>query len=214
MNLAEKLSPLHTALIVIDMQNDFCSPNGLMARMGKDVSGMDALVTNIHSLVDFCENEQIPVFYTQQIYDRATLNELQTEQYDLDKIITCDINGDGWKLYGFNPPKSKVYEKYSYNIFSNKRLVDDLQKSNVKTLIITGVSTQICVETAIRNGFDLGYKIVVPSNLIGTTSSDPTIQERTLNLVKKTYGTVTNLPEITAVLHSTAHKNVVGTAAT
>lgn len=201
MHLAEKLDPSHTALIVVDMQNDFCSPSGLMARMGKNVSQMDKLVDSIQTLIDTCENKDIPIFYTQQIYDRSKLNELQNEQYDLDgKMITCDIDGDGWQFYGLTPPEDQVYKKYSYNIFSNERLVDNLQKLRIKTLIITGVSTQICVETAIRNGFDLGYKIVVPNDLIGTTSSDPTIQKRTLDLVKKTYGTVSSLSEVTEVL--------------
>ena len=201
MTLEDKLNPSHTALIVIDMQNDFCAPTGLMARLGKNISHMDTLVDNIHSLVDTCESKHIPIFYTQQIYDRSKLSALQNEQYDLDgKMITCDISGDGWKFYGFTPPENQIYKKYSYNIFSNKELLENLQKADIKTLIITGVSTQICVETAIRNGFDLGYKIVVPHDLIGTTSSDPTIQERTLSLVKKTYGTVSDLREITLTL--------------
>jgi ureidoacrylate peracid hydrolase len=202
MNLTDKLDPTHTALIVIDMQNDFCSPDGLMARMGKDISRMDTLVANIHSLVNVCENRHIPILYTQQIYDRTKLNELQNEQYDLDgRMITCDINETGWEFYGFTPPEDQVYEKYNYNIFSNERLIEDLHKANIKTLVITGVSTQICVETAIRNGFDLGYKIIVPSDLIGTTSSNPTIQERTLDLVKKTYGIVSSSAEITVILN-------------
>jgi ureidoacrylate peracid hydrolase len=172
MNLTDKLNPSTTALIVIDMQNDFCSPDGLMGRMGKDVSGMDMLVKGIQSLVEVCENKHIPVFYTQQIYDRTKLTELQKEQYDLDgKMITCDIAGTGWEFYGFDPPENQVYEKYSYNIFSNERLIKDLEKSHIKTLIITG-----------------------------TTSSDPTIQARTLTLVKKTYGTVSNLDELTSIL--------------
>jgi ureidoacrylate peracid hydrolase len=164
---------------------------------------MNTLVADIHTLAEVCENTHIPVLYTQHIYDRTKLNDLQNEQYDLDgRMITCDISGDGWKLYGFNPPQDQVYEKYNYNIFSNQRLVDDVQKLNIKTLIITGVSTQICVETAIRDGFDLGYKIVVPDDLTGTTSSDPTVQERTLNLVKRTYGVVSSLAEVSAVLQN------------
>lgn len=124
MNLTDKLNPSNTALIVVDMQNDFCAPDGLMARMGKNVSGMDKMVDDIHTLVDVCESKHIPVFYTQQIYDRTKLNDLQNEQYDLDgKMITCDIAGTGWEFYGFDPPKDQVYEKYSYNIFSNGRLV-------------------------------------------------------------------------------------------
>lgn len=203
MKLKDKLNPSHTALIVVDIQNDFCSESGLMARRGKDVSGMDTLVANIKSLISVCDTVRVPVFYTQQIYDRSKLNELQKEQYDLDnKLITCDIKGDGWKFYGINPPESQVYPKYSYNAFSNQKLRKDLSKHGVKTLIITGVSTQICVETAIRNGFDLGYKIVVPKDLVATTSRDPNIQGRTLTLVRKTYGIVSELKEVVVLLNS------------
>lgn len=202
MTLSDKLNTKHTALIVIDMQNDFCSPTGLMAHMGKDVSRMDKLVADIKRLITDCEACGIPVLYTQQIYDRSKLTDLQKEQYDLDgKLITCDIKGDGWKFYGFDPPKEQVYTKYNYNIFSNERLRRELKKHNTKTLVITGVSTQICVETAIRNGFDLGYKIMVPADLVATTSKDPQTQERTLTLVRKTYGMVSSLNEIRKTLN-------------
>lgn len=201
MDLIDKLNPLHAALIVIDMQNDFCSPSGVMAKLDKNVSNMDKLVADINSLIDVCNYKNIPVLYTQQIYDRTKQSDLQNEQYDLDgKLVTCDINGDGWRFYGFNPSDNQVYQKYNYNIFSNQRLSDTLVKSNTKTLIITGVSTQICVETAIRNGFDLGYKIVVPSDLVATTSNDSTIQERTLTLVKKTYGVVSDLKNLVDII--------------
>ena len=205
MKLTDKLDPAHTALIVIDIQNDFCAPTGLMGRMGKNIAGMDTLVENIQKLVEACKQVNLPVFYTQQIYDRTKLNDLQKEQYDLDgKMITCDIAGDGWKFYKLTPPQEQVYVKYVYNIFSNEELKKKLQDLGTKTLIITGVSTQICVETAIRNGFDLGYKIVVPEELIATTSSDPDIQERTLQLIRKTYGTLTNREEITHILQGVA----------
>ena len=78
--------------------------------------------------------------------------------------------------------------------------------ANIKTLIITGVSTQICVETAIRNGFDLGYKIIVPSDLVGTTSNDPATQTITLKRVGKTFGMVSSLGEISQIL--TGHAKI------
>lgn len=197
MDLRAKLDPAVTALLVIDLQNDFCSPTGLMASMGKDVSGMDSMIAKIRELAVVCEQLSVPVFYTQQIYDRAKLSGLQKEQYDLDgKLIICDIAGEGYKFYGINPPPDRVFPKYNYNVFSNAALDQELSNQHIKTLIITGVSTQICVETAIRNGFDVGYKIVVPRGLVGTTSRDPDSQKRTLRLVEKTYGVVIDFAEI------------------
>jgi ureidoacrylate peracid hydrolase len=206
MNLHEKLNPATTALLVIDIQNDFCSPKGLMASMGKNVSGMESMIEKITQLTKVCDNRGIPTFYTQQIYDRAKLTDLQNEQYDLDgKMITCDIAGDGYKFYKLNPPADRVFQKYTYSAFSNSDLRNELTNRGIKTLIITGVSTQICVETAIRNGFDIGYKIVVARDLVATTSHDPHIQERTLRLVAKTYGVVADSSEIMNILKYTSY---------
>lgn len=201
MQLKQKLDPAVTALVVVDMQNDFCAPTGVMGQMGKDVSAMPDMVKGIQSLADVCEAKGVPVLFTQQIYDRSKLNDLQKEQYDLDgKLITCDIAGDGWQFFGFEPPAERVFPKYNYNIFSNPDLCNLLAEKGIKTLIITGVSTQICVETAMRNGFDLGYKIVVPADLVATTSKDSETQNRTLNLVRKTYGVVSSHQEIVEIL--------------
>lgn len=203
MDLQTKLDPKSTAFLVIDIQNDFCSPSGLMASMGKDVSGMDAMIEKIKQLAVLCEEMEIPVFYTQQIYDRTKLTDLQKEQYDLDgKMITCDIDGEGYKFYKLTPPDDRIFPKYTYNVFSNADLSTELTHLSVKTLVITGVSTQICVETAIRNGFDIGYKLVVPRDLVATTSKDPDTQERTLRLVEKTYGVVVDSAEVVATLQA------------
>lgn len=205
MTLHEKLNPATTALLIIDIQNDFCSPQGLMASLGKNISGMDVMVEKIAQLAELCNSIGIPTFYTQQIYDRTKLSDLQNEQYDLDgKMITCDIAGDGYKFYNLTPPQNRVFPKYTYNVFSNSNLSNELTSRGIKTLIITGVSTQICVETAIRNGFDIGYKIVAAKDLIATTSHDPHIQERTLRLVAKTYGVVLHSSEIITILKTRA----------
>jgi ureidoacrylate peracid hydrolase len=200
LNLPQKLEIGSTALLVIDIQNDFCSPSGLMASMGKDISGMLPMIGRLKKLIHVCDQVGVPVFYTQQIYDRAKLSDIQKEQYDLDgKLITCDVAGNGYKFYEINPPSDRVYPKYNYNVFSNSVLAQELVERGIKTLIITGVVTQVCVETAIRNGFDIGYKIVVPEDLVATTSRDADVQERTLRLVSKTYGSVVRSSEIIAI---------------
>src|SRR5687768_8616667 len=137
MDLRTKLSPKTTALLVIDIQNDFCSPTGLMASKGKDVSNMDGMIGKIQELTAVCDGSGIPVFYTQQIYDRSKLTDLQKEQYDLDgKMITCDLQGDGYNFYRLTPPIDRVFPKYNYNVFSNSDLSQELFDRGIKTLII------------------------------------------------------------------------------
>jgi ureidoacrylate peracid hydrolase len=208
MNIKEKIDPKYTALLIIDMQNDFASPNGVRAKKGGDLSLVEPMVEKLLKTIDIAKNANVLTLYTQQIYDRSKLNNLQKEQYDLDdKSVMADINTDGYKFYKINPPSEFVFPKYNYNAFSNIDLVKILQKYNIKTLVITGMDTFYCVETAVRNGFDLGYKIVVPEDLVACNAKHIDLHNRTLELVKKSYGTITNSKELQLIWESTLSTN-------
>ena len=196
----EKLDPKNTALIVIDIQVDFCSPEGLLGKRGRDLSQMQSMLEKLNEVIALAKSKNILTLYTQQIYDRAKLSDLQKEQYDLDgKLVTCDIATDGYKFYRINPSAEDFYPKYNFNIFSNNKLLARLAENNVKTLVITGVDTIYCIETAIRNGYDLGYKIVVPEDLIAGNPKYSDLNSKTLDLVKKSYGVVTDSKELVGI---------------
>ncbi len=200
MELREKINPKHTALIVIDVQKDFMAPDGLLGKRGRDLSMMDPMVDRLEKTIKVASQTDVLALYTQQIYEHEKLNELQKEQYELDgKLVTCDSIGDGYKFYRINPPSNAIYVKHNYNVFSNPDFIKTLEAHKIKTLVITGVDTYICVETAIRNGFDLGYKIVVPKDLVATNGRHKDAHERTLWLVQKTYGALTTSEEIATI---------------
>ncbi|OGB84944.1 hypothetical protein A2994_01195 [candidate division Kazan bacterium RIFCSPLOWO2_01_FULL_48_13] len=202
MDLKDKVNPEVTALVVIDVQNDFGSPDKkfFRASRGGDLSLVDPMVDKLERLIPIAERAGVLVVYTQQIYDRFKLSNLQKEQYDLDgKLVTCDTSGNGYKFYRINPPANRVFPKYDFNIFSNRELVQFLKDKSIKTLVITGMDIIFCVETAIRNGYDLGYKIVVPEDLIAGNAKAKELNERTLELVRKTFGVVTNYEELAKI---------------
>ena len=191
MRLEEKIAPAHTALLVIDMQKDFAGPGGFRDKRGGDLSMAAEVIGRLPAVIEAARQAGVAVLYTQQIYDRTKLNPLQLEQYDLDgKAVTCDIAGDGWHFYGVQPPEGDVFVKYNYNAFSNPELENRLAARGIKTLVIAGMDTFYCVETAIRNGFDLGYKIVVAEDLVACNGKHRGLHERTLQLVEKSYGVV------------------------
>lgn len=195
--MAEKVRPSDTALLVIDIQNDFCSPSGLLARRGRDLSMIERAINRLIPTIQAARSAGLLTLYTQQIYDRSELRDLQIEQYELDrKRLTCDASGDGYHFYRVYPPANDVYKKCNFNIFSNLDLIRRLEASGMKTLVIAGVDTHYCVETAIRNGFDLGYKIVVPTDLVATGVDNIDMHERTLELVRRTYGALTTSTEL------------------
>jgi ureidoacrylate peracid hydrolase len=200
MNLTEKIDPRYTALVVIDIQNDFASPDGLLAKSGRDMSMVQPMMEKIQETIGTAEQAGVPVFYTQQIYNRSKLTDLQKEQYDLDgKYVTCDLATDGYKFYKINPKPEFTFIKYNYNIFSNPELEKALNSRGVKTLVMAGLDTYWCVETAIRNAFDLGYKVVVPEDLVACNGKHRDLHNRTLELVKRTFGVVTTSAEINTI---------------
>lgn len=200
MELQEKISPTHTAVLVIDVQKDFASPEGMRARRGGDLSQVEPMISSLEKFIENAKAAEILVLYTQQVYDREKLNELQKEQYDLDgKLAMCDPATGGHEFYKINPPIEDVYEKQNFSAFSNPELVNRLKDNNIKTLIITGMDTYYCVETAIRNGHDLGYKIVVPTDLVAGNAKHIDFHKRTLDLVNKTYGVLSDSNEIAGI---------------
>src|SRR5215216_1891694 len=93
LELTRKLDKKTTALIIIDIQNDFCSPSGVLGKRGRDFSLINPMVDKLEKVIELTEKAGVLTIYTQQIYDRSKLNNLQKEQYDLDdKLITCDID--------------------------------------------------------------------------------------------------------------------------
>ncbi len=197
--LKEKINPKDTALVVIDVQNDFASPDKRFFRASRngDLSLVDPMIDKMEKVIPEAEKAGVLVIYTQQIYDRSKLNDLQKEQYDLDgKLVTCDFSSNGYRFYRLNPPQDMVFPKYNFNIFSNKELVGLLEARRIKTLVISGMDTIFCVETAIRNGYDLGYKIVVPADMVAGNAKAKEMNDRTLDLVKKTYGVLTTSDEL------------------
>jgi ureidoacrylate peracid hydrolase len=200
MPLAEKLAPGHTALLVVDLQRDFAAPDGLLARRGRDLAMVTPLLTALGPTLQMAKAAKVPVLYTKMLHDRTCLTLLQLEQYDLDgRVVTCDSAGNGHEFYGVQPPVGDVFVKYQYNIFSNSDFVQRLHELGTKTLVIAGMDTMYCVEAAIREAFDRGYKVVVPRDLVACNAKNLDLHHHTLRMVDKVFGVVVDSAEINRV---------------
>jgi len=211
MELKEKVRPEHTALLVIDIQKDFASPDGLLGRGGRDLSMVEPLIEKLKETIRIAEEAGVLTLYTKQIYDRSKLSDLQKEQYDLDnKFVTCDVATDGPDFYKLTPSEEFVFPKYNYNAFSNPDLCRLLTERGIKTLVIAGMDTIYCVEAAIRNGFDIGYKIVVPEDLVACNARHIDWHNKTLELTRKTFGAVTTSEEVNGIWKNRRELGFVG----
>ena len=191
-SLPEILNPAHTAVVVVDMQNDFCAENGFVHKtLGFDVSDNYPLAQRITSLVEAARKLDAMVIWIKANYEHRylsgqALTKLQQKQIS----STCCEGGTwGWDFFVVQPELDEwVIEKHTYSGFHGTELDRILRFKGIRTLVITGVSTNVCVESTLRDGYFNGYYIVVPEDCVGSPSKD--LHDGTLMNVRMYFGDV------------------------
>jgi ureidoacrylate peracid hydrolase len=196
--LEEQLQPEHSALLVIDMQNDFCAEGGyLHTRRNYDVSFAPTVAANIRVLIDGARQAGVPVVWIHSIYDFKYL----TESYRVKRGEEgCCLEGSwGAAPFGVEPAQGDiVVQKHSFSGFYGTGLNEALRAQGIKTLIITGVATNVCVDSTLREGFFHGYYIVLAEDCVGSNSRIG--HEGTLATVRNNIGAVVPSQKVAALL--------------
>ena len=201
MSLPEKIDPAHTAVVVVDMQNDFCAEGGhLHNKLGCDMSANAPLAGRIMELVEAAREADALVVWIQANYERrflsgqalAKLAETQTDS------ICCEGGTWGYDFYEVTPrPGEPIIEKHTYSGFIGTELDRILRFRDIKTLVVTGVATNVCVESTWRDGYFNGYYIVVPEDCVGSAAQD--LHEAALKGVRMFFGEVTTGTDLRAI---------------
>lgn len=182
--LEEILKPKHSALIVVDVQNDFLHPDGFFARRKSDISQMQATVPHIQSLIDAAHKRGVPVIFTQGSEDvkfrtgPGFRRAVKWNERDGNGSVNSERGTFGWEFYQVQPqPEDLVLEKHRWSAFDGKdkdgRSLDEiLQEKGVQTLVVTGVVTETCVYATVQEAFNKDYFVVVPKNSVGSDEPD------------------------------------------
>lgn len=119
--LEEKIDPPHTALLVVDVQNDFCHPDFELARMGADVSAAQEAVPRIEQLIAAGRSAGVLVVFVQVIHHKADISDVYLEHRARTLPGAAPIVKDGtWgaEFFIVNPePDDPVVNKYRYSAF-------------------------------------------------------------------------------------------------
>ena len=168
---AEWINPLRTALCVIDMQNDFASPTGLLSQFGLNMDVVKPAIDNMQTLVDCAHRNGIPVFFiglkTRDQDDSAMWQEWMKRQGRDAKVESaiCREGTAGMAFYGPQPTdKDTVIYKTRYSAFFSTRLHQQLQAMQRDTLVFCGVTTECCVESSVRDAFHYDYHAIVATD--------------------------------------------------
>jgi ureidoacrylate peracid hydrolase len=196
--LSELVDPANTAVIVVDMQNDFIHPEGSNAKNGSDTSPGIAMAPRLQTLLDAARAVGTTVIFIQCIHTDETDSEAWVGRGNGRSMTTCREGSWGIEFYGVAPVEGEpVVIKHRYSAFIGTRLDSVLRTYKTKNLILTGVGTNVCVESTARDGFMMDYNIVFTSDC--TAAGSEALHESTLENMRRHFGTVASAEEIIAV---------------
>lgn len=155
---------MQKALILIDFQNDYFEGGAM------ELKNISKALDNANILIQKAKKECLNIYIIKHISTR--------------KGATFFLpNSEGVKLHkNLDTKDTTTITKHFPNSFRETKLHDILQKSNIKELIICGAMTHMCVDSTVRAGFDLGYKITLVQDACAT--KDLTFRNNTIKAKK------------------------------
>jgi ureidoacrylate peracid hydrolase len=195
----QHLNPKDSALIIVDVQNDFCHEEGACAKMGRDVTAAQAIVPKIEALIQVARQRDIPVVFIQMTQEEHTISEAWAKRPRLaghtDPLAVCRKGSWGAEFYELSPePGDIVVEKHRYSAFIGTQLDMILGNLKCKSLVLTGVATNVCVESTARDGFMLDYNVTVVKD--GCAGYIAQLHEATFHNIETSFGLALNASEV------------------
>lgn len=185
-----------TALMIIDMQNGFLDEKGSLASIGFPWEALQPAIQGCVRLIDGARSAGVPVIYTRYVYqpgfrDGGLLpNELVPSMKEVGSLV--DGTWDAEIVPALAPQGDDIIiDKARPSSFYGTRLEPFLTSLGVRSLVLAGVTTNICVETTARDAGQRDYRTYVVSD--ATAEYDPGRHEHALTTIGFTFGWVTTV---------------------
>jgi biuret amidohydrolase len=208
-----EFEPAHCALMIIDMQRDFLEAGGFGEMLGNDVSQLRSTIEPNRRLLAAWRSAGLSVIHTREGH-RSDMTDLPPAKKarGRSKMSIGDLGPMGRILIRGEPghdiipelyplPTEPVIDKPGKGAFFATDLHAILQNLGIQKLVVTGVTTEVCVNTTVREANDRGYECLVPADCVG--SYFPEFQEMGLKMIKAQggiFGWVSDSSRILAAL--------------
>jgi ureidoacrylate peracid hydrolase len=198
----EKVDPRWTALIVVDMQNDYIASDGLFAKMALDVEAVQAIVEDVGQLIASARSAGIPVIFVRNWHSSASDSEAWLERSGRrfrggPRAAEAGTWGAEW-YPGIEPAeRDTVIHKTRYDAFLRTDLDEQLRDRGIRTLVLCGTATNVCVESTARSAHMRDYYVVLVGDCCA--ASDTGLHRATLANIERHFGTVVQRSEVEAI---------------
>jgi ureidoacrylate peracid hydrolase len=205
------LDPARTALLVVDMQNDFCAPGGFFDGAGHDIGPCTALIPHLAQLAADVRAAGALVAYTMTVRTEPQKQRLRPKRHphEADGAAPATRGSDRYApgAWGttivdeLTPTEADlVIEKPRQSGFYRTTLQEDLAHSGIDTLAIAGVTTNCCVDTTARDAFMRDLDVIVLSDAVAAFGQERHLHDSTLENLALFFGVVATSGELLAGL--------------
>lgn len=186
-----RLAPARSAVIVIDMQNDFCAEGGYVETVvGRDAGPCRAVAEPIAALAADARAAGVPVIWVRADYEPSKIPVgMLAKQHERSTSVCCAPGSWGYDFYGVSPgPEDPLFDKHCYSAFVGTELEAYLRNRGIETLVFAGVQTNVCVETSFRDAVCRGFYGVLAVDCVA--SHAPPLHEATIANIGFLFGDV------------------------
>lgn len=190
---AFSFDPARTALVIIDMQRDFLEPGGFGAALGNDVSLLQAIIPAVESLLTLAREQSMLVIHTRESH-LADLSDCPAAKRDVSAAgLRIGDGGPMGRILVRGEPGTQiipslspidgewVIDKPGKGMFYATGLGDRLIARGIEYLVFAGVTTEVCVQTSMREANDRGYRCLLIEE--ATESYFPAFKQATLEMI-------------------------------
>ena len=192
-----ELDRRRTALLVVDVQNDFCHPDGYFAAVGFDVTPCTEVAPRVAALVEEARRRQVPVVWTMSTNSDPPVHRLAPARFRRARLAGRPpdqfLPGSwGWRLVDALAPRPPelVVEKPRYDAFLRTSLEDELRARGIAAVVVTGVITNCCVDTTARSAFMRGFDVLVLEDCVATFAEERDLHDASLRNLEQLFAVV------------------------
>jgi ureidoacrylate peracid hydrolase len=206
-----RLDPAEVGLLVIDMQNGFCHPDGSRAEfLGPESARKpQESIPHVRRLIDLCREAGAKIWFTRQVHfpdDQGRANRRIPSHLERRGVKPKLCLKGTWDAELIDTiadkvtPDDEVIVKHRASAFYGTPLEAELRIKGIQVLIVTGTTTSFCVDSTIRDAYARDFDVLVPAECVSDTDEDA--HRAVLAAVERFHGVVTSVDEITRALGS------------
>lgn len=201
--LAEIIDPAHAALLIVDMQRDFCCPGGSFDQSGVDLSMYPPVLERIAELIAAARASGVMLVFIQMTVLPGQASDspaqirfnlrLHDDHHGDAEPLTYTLDGSEGQMFvpGLEPSDGElVVKKYRSSAFWGTNLDLLLRSNGIKSVVVTGCTTEGCVESTARDAMFADHYVVIVTDAVA--SDDPAQHEASMYLMARRFDLATS----------------------